>query len=305
MPTVGELLDEGARRIAASTHIDHWQENAERYDAESFLSEIVEDVTDLDADVGDDEARRFLEMVDRRAAGEPAARILGFVDFLDLRIPIHDGAFFPRISSETMAAEAIRRLRGRPRPVHVDLATGVGTVALAVGKAVRGARVYGVDVSRAAVEGARANAGALGIRGTAFLEGDLFDPLPRWLSGAVDAITIHPPYVAADEVEDQPGEIVRFEPEHTLTDGSPDGLGMVRRVVAESPAWLRPSGWLLIEVGTDMGRKVAAILRRAGYRDVSSKPDEYGVTRTVMGRRPARRAQAGASAGARSSSPVR
>src|SRR5687768_5626807 len=104
MPTVGELLDEGAARIGRSPNIDHWQEDAERYDAESFLAELVEDVTDLDVDVPAKQAKRFMTMVDRRAAGEPAARILGFVDFMDIRIPIHDGAFYPRISSETMAS---------------------------------------------------------------------------------------------------------------------------------------------------------------------------------------------------------
>ena len=287
MPTVGKLLDEGARRIAASAHIDHWQEEADRFDAESFLNEVFADTDDADARVPKKVAKRFLEMVDRRAGGEPAARILGYVDFLDLRIDVHEGAFFPRISSETMAAEAVRRLRPRAKPVHVDLATGVGTVALAVGKALPKARVYGVDLLPAAVKGATKNARSLRIERTRFLTGDLFEPLPEKLGGKVDVITIHPPYVGVDEVQEQPREIVDYEPVVTLTDGSPDGLGMVRRVAGESPAWLVPSGWLLIEVGADMGGKVAAILRRAKYRDITTKPDEYGVTRTVCARRPA------------------
>jgi release factor glutamine methyltransferase len=287
MPTVEELLNEGTRRIGASPNIDHWQENADRYDAESFLSEFVDDVGDPDEEVSEADARRFLEMVDRRAAGEPAARILGHVDFLDFRIGVHDGAFFPRISSETMAREAIKRLRRRARPVHVDLATGVGTVALAVARALPKARVYGVDLMPEAVAGAESNARDLGrLRRTTFLAGDLFEPLPRSLLGTVDAITIHPPYVGTDELEHQPSELVDYEPTVTLSDGSPDGLGMVRDVAGASPEWLTASGWLLIEVGSDMGAKVAAILRRAGYREVRSVPDEYGVTKTVIARRP-------------------
>ncbi len=285
MTTVEELLEEGARRIAASPHIDHWQEDADVYDAESFLQEVIGDL-DPAAEVRTRDERRFLEMIDRRAAGEPSSRILGFVDFLDIRIPVHEGAFYPRISSETMATEAGRRLRRRKQPVLVDLATGVGTVALAVGSGVKGARVYGVDVLPEAVRGATSNARGLGLKRATFLEGDLFEPLPDDLRGTVDAITIHPPYVGVDEVRDQPKEIVDYEPVVTLTDGSPDGLGMVRRVAAESVDWLRASGWLLIEVGSDMGRKVAAILRKAGYRDITTVPDEYGVTRTVCARRP-------------------
>jgi len=285
MTTVEGLLEEGARRIAASPHIDHWQEDADVYDAESFLQEVIGDL-DPRAEVPARDERRFLAMIDRRAAGEPSARILGFVDFLDIRIPVHEGAFYPRISSEAMATEAARRLRRRKKPVLVDLATGVGTVALAVGSGVKAARVYGVDVLPEAVRGARSNAKALKLKRASFLEGDLFEPLPANIRGTVDAITIHPPYVAVDEVQAQPKEIVDFEPVVTLTDGSPDGLGMVRRVAAESVDWLRPSGWLLIEVGADMGKKVASILRKAGYRDLTTVPDEYGVTRTVCARRP-------------------
>jgi release factor glutamine methyltransferase len=284
--TVADLLDEGAKRIGASPHIDHWQENAERYDAESFLAELVDDVGDPEEKVSAVKAERFLEMVDRRAAGEPAARILGFVDFLDIRIPIHDGAFYPRISSETMATEAIRRLRARAQPVHVDLATGVGTVALAVGLALPKTRIHGVDLMPEAVKGAKANAKTLGVKRAEFLTGDLFQPLPSKLRGRVDVITIHPPYVAKDEVRDQPKEITDYEPVVTLSDGSPDGLGMVRQVTDESVDWLSANGWLLLEVGADMGRKVAAILKKAGYRDVTTKLDQYRVTRTVSGRRP-------------------
>ncbi len=285
--TIGDLIAEGADRIRRSPHIDHWQEEAARFDAEAFLASGT-DGGGPAAVVPARAVRRFERMVDRRVRGEPAARILGSVDFLDLEVRVRDGAFFPRISSETMTREAARRLRGRRRPVHVDLATGVGPVALGVAHLVPAAEVHGVDILPAAVEGARANARRLGLRGARFHLGDLFAPLPPRLRGRTDAITIHPPYIGEGEVEDQPQEITAYEPAVTLTDFSPDGLGMVRRVAAEAPGWLRPNGWLLIEVGTDLGRRAAGILRRAGYRDVETVADEYGITRTAIGRRPRR-----------------
>ena len=53
------------------------------------------------------------------------------------------GVFVPRDSSEFLAEQAVRRLRKRKRPIHVDLATGAGTIALAVANEVPKARVYG------------------------------------------------------------------------------------------------------------------------------------------------------------------
>src|SRR5947199_207949 len=81
--------------------------------------------------------------------------------------------------------------------------------------------------------------------------GDVFVGLPRTIAGSVDVITVHPPYVAMDEVDELPDEIKDWEPVHTLTDRSRDGLGFVRRTVAEAPDWLRRKGWLLMETDPD------------------------------------------------------
>jgi release factor glutamine methyltransferase len=194
--------------------------------------------------------------------------------------------FVPRDSTEYLAEQAIRRLRGRRRPVAVDLATGGGTVALAIANEVRGVRVFGTDISLTAVRVARENAEALRLRAT-FIKGDLFGGLPAELEGLVDVITLHPPYVARDELRELPEEIRRFEPVHTLSDRSPDGLGLVGRAASEGPRWLRPRGWLLIEVSPDRSRSTASVLRRNGFGDVRSTMDRgFKVTRVLVARWP-------------------
>ncbi len=53
----------------------------------------------------------------------------------------------------------------------------------------------------------------------------------------------------------------------------------------EAIGWLAPRGWLLIEVSPDRSRAVAALMRRAGYRDVRSTKGGLAVTRVLVGRR--------------------
>ncbi|MGZ4126232.1 MAG: putative protein N(5)-glutamine methyltransferase, partial [Actinomycetota bacterium] len=119
-----------------------------------------------------------------------------------------------------------------------------------------------------------------------FVTGDLFGGLPSRIRGAVDVITLHPPYVARGELKDLPEEIRRFEPAHTLTDRSIDGLGLVERTAAESGEWLRRGGWLLIEISPDRARAVATRMRRNGFTEVrSTMGGELKVTRVVVGRR--------------------
>jgi release factor glutamine methyltransferase len=81
-----------------------------------------------------------------------------------------------------------------------------------------------------------------------------------------------------------PDEIRRFEPEESLTDYSSTGMRIVQRVTDEAPSWLRPGGWLLIEVAPDRSRKVSTILRHGGFRDVRSTKGPVAVSRVILGR---------------------
>jgi release factor glutamine methyltransferase len=282
----GKVLNEAERVLRRSPAIDHWQKDRERIEAEELLVFVAGDLPPDHLEMPGSVRRRFMELVERRATGEPIPLITGSTDFLGLDILAAPGVFVPRDSSEFLAIQAIRRLRRRAHPVHVDLATGGGTIALAVKDRVDKAAVYGTDIAADAIKLARKNAKRLGLAAT-FVRGDLFGALPKQLRGRVDVITIHPPYVPVDEVEDLPDEVRAFEPAHTLTDGSVDGMGLVRRTAEESPGWLTPQGWVLVETDPEAARAVKKVLTRSGFREVqSTKGGDLKVTRVIVGRRP-------------------
>jgi release factor glutamine methyltransferase len=288
--TATDLLDEGEGRLKRSPAIDHWPADRERRDATALLSfalgdpEASDELAEPDPAVSARARARYRRLIDRRASGEPMAYILGWTTFRGLRLAVRPGAFVPRQSSELMADNAVRRLRRRRKPVAIDLATGIGPVALAVAHAVRSAEVHGTDISPAAVRQARANAALLKLRNVAFHRGDLFGSLPARLRGRVDLITVHPPYIPRRELRDLPVEIRGFEPKDALTDLSADGLGLLERTAEETPDWLRPGGWLLVEVSPDRARLVRSRLIRSGYRDVRSTRGWPNISRVVVGR---------------------
>lgn len=284
MPTAGELIGAAERALKASKAVDHPHAGKERYDARLMLEFVLGSDPDDEAVVPPAAARRFRRLLSRREAGEPVAYLTGRAEFRGLVLDVGRGAFIPRESSEFMAEQAIRRMRGRRSATHVDLATGVGPVALAVAAAVPHARVFGVDVSARPVALARRNATRLRLRNAAFLQGDLFGPLPQRLQGRVDVVTLHPPYVGTRELKELPNEIVGFEPRESLTDSSPTGMRLITRAAQEAPIWLRRGGWLLVEVSPDRSREVATILRRAGFREVRSTKGDIAVSRVLVGR---------------------
>lgn len=284
-----ELLSQAVETLKASPNIDHWQKGREQIEAEDLLAFVWSGEDAVEPEPDDEltpaQVRRFRRAIERRATGEPVAFIKGYAEFKGLRLIARPGVFVPRDSTEYLADLAVKRLHGRRAPVAVDLATGGGTIALAMKDGVRRARVFGTDISRRAVAIARHNAERLRL-GATFATGDLFGGLPERIKGRVDVITLHPPYVAKDELVDLPHEIKAYEPVHTLTDHSANGLGLVERAAAEGMEWLRPGGWLLVEVSPDRARGVAAIFRRAGLHDVRSRKDPtWNITRVIVGRK--------------------
>jgi release factor glutamine methyltransferase len=285
-----DMLNAAEARLKRSAAIDHWPSHRERREASVLLSfalgdrDASEELADPERAVPARAKARYLRFIERRATGEPVAWILGWTTFRGLRVGVRPGAFVPRQSSELLAELAIRRLRKRPRPVAVDLATGVGPVALAVAHEVRGGTVHGTDISPAAIRQARANGTLLALGNATFHCGDLFAPLPAELRGRVNVVTVHPPYVPAREVDDLPVEIRGFEPEDALTDRSVDGLGLLERTAEEAPDWLGPGGWLLVEVSPDRARAVRSRLIRSGFRDVRSMRGWPHISRVVVGR---------------------
>jgi release factor glutamine methyltransferase len=280
-----QLLKEAKRTLIDANERFGWQGDEEDQ-AWDMLIHVWGRQPDDEDEVPPDVERKFDKVIERRITGEPLAFILGWVDFLDFRLHLKHGAFVPRLTTEFLAQQAMRRLRRRPKPVHVDLATGIGPVAIGSARAVPKATVYGLDISRKALNQAKANAARLGVRNVTFLRSDMFASLPKGLRGKIDVVTIHPPYVPRNEIADLPVEIKRFEPKHTLTDKSSDGLGLVRRVVDEAYGWLRPGGWLLIEIVAAEFKRIAPLLRKAGYTDVKSTHGTLKLTRVIVAKVP-------------------
>ncbi|WP_407316804.1 putative protein N(5)-glutamine methyltransferase [Isoptericola halotolerans] len=220
----------------------------------------------------------------RRAAGEPLEHLLGWVELAGRRWSVGPGVFVPRRRSELLVRAALAAPgaagvdRARPAVV-LDLCCGCGAVGGAVASALPDVVLHASDVEPAAVAHARTNLTPLG--GTVH-RGDLFDPVPGGLRGAVDVLLCHAPYVPSAAIATMPPEAREHEPRVAL-DGGTDGLDVLRRMVAEAPGWLRPGGSLLFEVGTDQVTGALALVGSAGLEGrVVHDEDDDGPGGTVV-----------------------
>jgi len=225
------------------------------------------------------EARTFGRALCQRCAGTPLQHLTGEQAFRRISVAVRPGVFIPRPETEVLVDVALEWLDEAEDPVVVDVGTGTGAVALSIADERRAARVFATDLSPEAVELAQENAARLGLSITV-LQGDLLEPLPQELRGAVDLVVSNPPYVTEAEYEDLPAE-VRADPRIALVGGT----HLHERLAAQAIGWLRRGGVLAVEIGASQGPDVAKVLE-GSYEDVRTVADLAGRDRIVMGRRP-------------------
>jgi release factor glutamine methyltransferase len=225
---------------------------------------------------------RALEYAQRRADGEPLQYVTGVAGFRRLTLAVGPGVFVPRPETELVAEKAMDRLPDGG--TIVDVGTGSGAIALSVADERPDARVVATEISPAALEWVHKNRAALDSN-VQIIEADLIDGLPEELKGRVDVIVSNPPYVADKQLNVLPADIVDHEP-HVALFGGHEGMDATERLVADAKDWLRPGGWLVLEMGVAQAELVAGLLERHDYKDITVGVDYADWPRVIQGRRP-------------------
>lgn len=239
-------------------------------------------------------ADRVTVLVDRRVHREPLQHIVGRAPFRRIELAVGPGVFVPRPETELVAQAAIDELmsmreHGDGPPLVVDLCSGSGALALSIAHEVPQATVHAVELSGDAVLWLQRNVDELDLKGRVTVHHDDAASAPIGLSGAVDVIVCNPPYVPDGAAIRDP-EVIAFDPSLALW-GGPDGLDVVRSVVANAEAMLRAGGLLLVEHADVQGEALPELLRGRTttdgplWTDVADHRDLNGLPRFSSARR--------------------
>lgn len=246
-------------------------------------NEGIEFVLGLDESASPRAVPFFLDMLERRAAGEPLQYVLGRWGFRRLDLYLDRRVLIPRPETEMVVQLALNELpRLGRRPTVVDLGTGSGAIALSIALEAPASRVWATERSPAAAAVARANLTGLGTLAASrvrIVEGDWFDPLPGLLKGHVQLVVSNPPYIGDDE--ELPSDVDDWEPREALRAG-PSGLDDIQRIVKEAPTWLARPGVLVVEIAPHQAVDAADLARAAGFASVDIRRDLAGRERILL-----------------------
>jgi len=247
MTTVEPALRAAAARLAATSP-------TARLDAEVLLGHVLgagraQLLAHGERRLDPDEAARYRQLVERRAAGEPVAYLVGQREFYGLPFLVDRRVLIPRPETELLVELVLARARGAKQLQTIaDIGTGSGAIAVALAVSLPTARVYAVDISPDALAVARSNVERNGVAGRVrLILGDGCAALPE----PVDLVAANPPYTILDQVEP---DVRRWEPQLALDGGGPDGWDAPRRLLAQLPGALRPGGSAFVEIGAWQGR---------------------------------------------------
>ena len=277
--TVAGALAEGAEVLRAGGVPDARREAATLLAAtvgrdRAFLIAHDEDV--LSPDV----LSTYRERTRRRASGEPSQYVTGRQEFYGLNFEVGPAVLIPRPETELLVEAALELLKDTQTPALCDVGTGSGCIPVAMLRGREEARAVAVDISLRALRVAARNAARHGVRERlALVASDCFAALEPD-AHEFDMIVSNPPYVAEDDLAGLQREVRDYEPRVALTPGG-DCLRLIRRLVTDSPRFLKPGGHLLFEIGFNQHEAVWQLIDPKVWTTLDIHRDLQGIPRTV------------------------
>jgi release factor glutamine methyltransferase len=246
-------------------------------------------------------AETYFALIRRRQLGEPTQYLTGKQEFWGLEFEVTPDVLIPRPETEHLIEVALDRLAvrevraGRPSRLDghgvtiVDVGTGSGCIAAALAKELPAATIYATDVSRAAIEVAKRNAGRLGFdERIKFVGSDLLGEFcgdsasSRTLT--FDLIISNPPYISRREADTLPIEVREHEPETALYGGE-EGYELYGQLIPQAAECLKPGGLLVLELGYNSLPAVQPLLDDSTWHNIAVTNDLAGIPRVLSAER--------------------
>lgn len=223
--------------------------------------------------------KAITDAADRRLAGEPVDRILGWRDFYGRRFVI-ENVLSPRGDTEVLLLATLAAIQDIPNPSLIDLGTGSGALAVSILCERPDATVLATDRDPDALITAGRNADIhTATDRLTLLRSDWFNALPL---SPVDAVLSNPPYITTAAMASLGRDVSEHDPDGALHGGA-DGLDPYRILIPGARTFLRPKGWLGVEIGFDQGEMVSALFKTSDYKNIRLITDPAGHDRVVCG----------------------
>jgi len=233
--------------------------------------------SNMDMQISEEQYNEFMSFVRRRALNEPMDSIIGYTEFLGLRVPFSVHTLTPRQETEIMVDAIIRENSLYKNLKVLDMCCGSGCIGVALSKNLE-AEVTLVDISPDALDCSNQLAIEAGAN-VQIIESNLFDNV----QGKFDIIVSNPPYIPSSELDMLEIEVKEYDPILAL-DGGVDGLDFYRKLVRGLDEHLNVGGRFYFEFGINQGGAILKMLE-GKFEDLEIVKDYSGIERYIKGKK--------------------
>jgi len=211
--------------------------------------------------------QQFNTFCQRRLNGEPVAHITGQREFWSLSLEVNATTLIPRPDTETLVEQALEVAVPATAKV-LDLGTGTGAIALALGSEMPDWQIIAVDRVSDAVALATRNQQRLAINNVHVKQSNWFSELH---GEKFNLIVTNPPYIESNDIHLNQGD-VRFEPLSALV-ADDCGMSDIKQIITQSRDYLLSNGYLLIEHGFEQGEAVRHFFEKMAFVNIKTVKD--------------------------------
>ncbi len=260
------------------------------YEAESFFYLILEnkhklrqidlalnhELTFSDADLATWTA--FLEQLKKEV---PIQYLLGKTSFYGLDFEVNENVLIPRPETEELVEWIINENKTAAKSDKIkilDIGTGSGCIAISLAKNLPNAEVYGIDVSKKAIETAKRNAINNNVDVT-FMYLDILET--DVLTCGFNIIVSNPPYVRNLEKEEIKKNVLDYEPHLALFVDDNDALVFYKKIALLAKSGLLENGQLFFEINQYLGKEMRELLEKMDFKNIELRKDIYDNDRMI------------------------
>lgn len=188
---------------------------------------------------------------------------------MKLNFYVDENVLVPRPDTEILVEEVIKIVKKQKKEQILDLCTGSGAIGISIAKYVASSNVVLADISKEALQVAKKNAKQNGVeKQITLIQSNLFEKIQT----TFDIIVSNPPYIRSKVIKTLQKE-VQQQPQIAL-DGGEDGLFFYRDIIKKAKQYLKPNGYLCLEIGYDQKESVIGLLEESNqYQEIENKKD--------------------------------
>ena len=234
-------------------------------------------ISDLSLKINEQVSRKIIakleKLINRRIEREPISKILERREFWGRSFSINENVLDPRGDTETLIDYVIEK----PVKSVLELGTGSGAIAVTLACEWEEVNVTATDISADALLLAKINAEKFNVQNKIqFLKSDWFESI----DDRFDLIISNPPYIGLKEKEKISDEVINYDPEIALFAGN-EGLDAYKRIIPNLAKYLKPDGFVVLEIGALQSNQVKNMMNAVGFVDTKIVKDLSGKDRLI------------------------